>query len=99
MLIRSLLKGLGQLIIEVTSSLELLDTLKVFFFLHDALVKLLLDHTVLLLRTFKLPSASLYVCLDDLLDILKIVEQDFLCFLCSRLFVGVVNFDQVVLLL
>jgi len=81
MLIRSLLLGLDQFIIEVTGSLELLDSLEVFFFLQDALVKLLLNHAVLLLRTFKLLGASLHVCLDDLLDVLKIVEQDFLRFL------------------
>ena len=93
------MESLSQLVVEVAGSLEILNTLEVFFFLQDTLVKLLLDHTVLLFRTFKFLGASLDVLLDNLLDVLKVVEQDLFGLLRSRLFVGVVDFDKVVLLL
>ena len=50
-------------------------------------------------RTFKFLGTSLDVLLDNLLDVLKVVEQDLFGLLRSRLFVGVVDFDKVVLLL
>jgi hypothetical protein len=68
------LKALSQPIIEVTSGFELLDALKVFFFLHNTLVVLLLNHAVLLLRTLKLLGASLHVALDVLLNILQVMK-------------------------
>ncbi len=68
-------------------------------FLHNALVKLLLYHAILVLRPIQFLSGALYVTLDVLLNVLEVMEQYFLRFFCSRLLVGVVDFNQVVLLL
>jgi len=40
------------------------------FFLHNAIIKLGLNHSVLLLGSFKFISAFLDISLDDLLDVL-----------------------------
>ena len=68
-------------------------------FLHNALVKLLLYHAILVLRPIQFLSGALYITLDVFLNVLEVMEQYFLRFFCSRLLVGVVDFNQVVLLL
>ena len=69
----SLLERLSKLVVEVARSLKFLNAFEVFLLLHDAIVKLLLNHSVLLLGSFKFISAFLHISLDDLLNVLKIV--------------------------
>ena len=70
----SLLERLSKLVVEVARSLKFLNAFEVFLLLHDTIVKLLLNHSVLLLGSFKFISAFLHISLDDLLNVLKIVQ-------------------------
>jgi hypothetical protein len=98
-LISSFGQRLGKLVVQVASDFEVLNALEVVLFLHDALVKLLLYHAILVLRPIQFLSGALYITLDVFLNVLEVMEQYFLRFFCSRLLVGVVDFNQVVLLL
>jgi len=87
-------------LIQIDGLFKLLHALVVLFLLKNAVVVLLLEVTVLILGLVKVLNTFGHILLGNLLDVLQIVQQDFLLLLLAiGLLVGLVDFIQVVLLL
>jgi len=87
-------------LIQIDGLFKLLHALVVLFLLKNAVVVLLLEVTVLILGLVKVLNTFGHILLGNLLDVLQIVQQDFLLLLLAiGLLVSLVDFIQVVLLL